>query len=225
METSVAIRSCAPHDTEYENVCTFASSGYKKRYNIHLESYPDVFVYAHQGATIVGCFGGYYGSIHQPLTTEWYVSRDDLSKCLNEPIERFPRKNITEIGTRVVDLPQGSGTNSVRISVAMSAALLIHLYNLSGHVALFTADRSVGIIARQLNVNLNRLGRPNLERRDRAYRQKWQAYFEVPRECFLINLAQASFGCYEMLRELEKVGFEFESGLSTPAHSELKTAA
>lgn len=225
MVTTTAIRVCAPHDAIYGDVCAFARRGYEERYGITLELYPDAFVYALLQNRIVGCFGGYSGSIHRPLTTEWYVSGDDLTKCAKGPIDRFPRSKLFEIGTRVVNLPPGSETNNARISLAMSAALLTYLHNQGGLLALFTADRSVALIARQLRVSLARLGKPSLARRDAVYQEKWRTYFDVPRECFALDLEQASHGCHDMCELLTSEEFAFEQVLRTPTHRELPTAA
>ncbi len=225
MGATVEIHTCTASDEVYDDVCLFAMRGYRERYKIDLVLYPDIFVYATMHTRIVGCFGGYFGEIHRPLTTEWYVSWDDIKKYVGWSNDRFCRRELAEIGTRVVSLPTDSKTNSVRVSVALSAGLLLYLYNQGRRLSFFTADRSVVVIAKQLNARLLRLGRPDITRRDEAYQEKWREYFNVPRECFIIDLEQTFPGCLDACQRLEQGEFTFEQVLLTSSNAELLTAS
>ncbi|MEK7639096.1 MAG: thermostable hemolysin [Patescibacteria group bacterium] len=214
MQSLLSFHKCAVGDSTHQQVCEFAAAGYKSRYGVDLEIFPDIFIYAMiPNEKVVGCFGACFGSHHTRLTTEWYVSEQDLSAFVGSPISTFPREKLCEIGTRVVNVPPGTSTNSVRISVAMSAALLLHLYEKGSRFSLFTADRSVRVIAKQLCIDLVQFGTPDLSSRDSSYLAQWHSYFEVPRECFGFDLKQAVRGCYRMCHELRRLGFVFDPAL------------
>lgn len=224
MESVPLINKCISSDNIHQNVCEFAAVEYWKRYSIDLSVFPDIFIYVTIDDIIIGCFGAYRGSIHNRLTTEWYVSEDDLSSFIGESITRFPRSKLAEIGTRAVNLPTGTQTSSTRVSVAMSAALLLCLFEQGERFSLFTADRSVQVIAKQLNVRLTRFGKPDLSNRDNQYQELWKNYFEIPRECFGLDLQQAATGCYMVCDKVSQSGFVFEPNLFTPSN-ELFTMA
>ena len=226
MENIISFQMSAAGDAIFQHICRFAAAEYQSRYGISLDTFPDMFVYGTTpSGEIVACFGASWGSNHRRLTTEWYVPEEALATYIGSPLSTFPRAKLCEIGTRVVNLPAGCNTNSVRTSVAMSAALLLHLYKEGGQFSLFTADRSVQVIAKQLKVDLMQFGAPDLSRRDAAYVKRWQPYFDVPRGCYGFNLAQAAAGCSDMCGQLTESGFVFDSGLFDPTPMELVVSA
>ena len=226
MENIISFQMSAADDAIFQHICRFAAAEYQSRYGISLDTFPDMFVYGTTPSDeIVACFGASWGSNHRRLTTEWYVPEEALATYIGSPLSTFPRAKLCEIGTRVVNLPAGCGTNSVRTSVAMSAALLLHLHKEGGQFSLFTADRSVQVIAKQLRVNLMQFGAPDLSRRDAAYIKRWQPYFDIPRGCYGFDLAQAAAGCSEVCEQLSQSGFGFDSSLFDSTTNTLAVSA
>ena len=124
---AVQLEIVSKSSVRYVTVCGFAYAQYKARFGIELETYPDVFVVATIDEVIVGCFGATYGHSTACLTTEAYLQDQHKRSLCKKRVWNHNRSLITEIGTRVVCLPEHSSVNSVTLSLALSTALLLYI--------------------------------------------------------------------------------------------------
>jgi len=195
----------------YAEVCEFARTVYMDRLEARLTSFPEVFAVAQHEGEVVGCFGLSSGDRKNPLFLETHLDFNILEFLSGGELD--DRKYIGELGTRAVAIEHIKGSLEslgTLISVGLSATITLHAHELGFQYLVFTATRSIRLIARRLDSELTLLGEPDFSGRDQAFLENWKNFIKVPQQCYGVSVKQAVPGCQRRLRILEeRSGFQF----------------
>ena len=198
----VEIDVAYPGEPIYPAICRFAQDIYLTEHGAYIDPSPDLFAYALFENCLVGCLGLSCAKGRTLLLFETYVP----SAYVRLSGSSHPdRKELAEIGTRVVELPSAATVRSIDVSVALTAALLCDAYRLGIRYVGFTTTKLVRHITEPLGFTLVNLGEPDLSGKDSAFRLNWQNFFRVPQMCagFCISSLE---GCETEIRRLRDRG-------------------
>lgn len=180
----------------YAHACEFAKMVYRERLSVDLDCFPAVMLAAIDGNEIIGTFGFNPGNSRKTLLIDSYFDFDILSVwSAGKDIERG---HFGELGTLAV----GRG-HKRQLSLVLSAAMIAWCYQNDYKFIALTTTKKIQQLAVPLEIDLIRIGEPNLEGKDEEFCAKWSRYFCLRPNSVGIVTEQAITGCMAALQALK----------------------
>ncbi len=203
---TVEVSLAHPAYREYGAVSAFAKGVYLRRLDSVTAAQPEVFVYAQIGRVIVGCIGLYRADRREQLLIERFLP-DALTKVLGS--ESSDRTGLAELGTRAIDLPEGSDYSSIDISIALLAVLIPFAYETGIRHLAFISNPLALRLGRALGFAVESLGDPDVSREPEEFKRNMKGFLSAKQTCFSARIGSVN-GCTQALTVLARKNI-FES--------------
>lgn len=185
-----------PNSLLYKRVSLFAKKIYREKYQTSIKANPDVFVYARQDKSIIGCFGLYTAVNSKPLLFETYVP--NAYRLISGKIKN--RNLLAELGTKVIAFSEETTSNKNELTLVLTALLIIEAYKIGIEYVGFTTNRLAKRVTDILGFELISLGKPDLSNKTKKFLSNWKKYFHIPQFCFGFHIKSIS-QCEAILKQ------------------------
>lgn len=199
----IEINTAYPGSAAYARVSDFAKAIYAKRLRSDTAAAPDVFAYALHGVNIVGCLGLNRADKRAPL---FFELCDPPGACERLTGKTPPdRREVGELGSRAVALPDGAGVRSSDVSIALTGALVCFARESGIRYLGFVTNRLVRSITDALGFELVSLGQPDFSQQNETFKENMRGFLETKQVCMgfeMHSLAQ----CRQALQDFSQRG-------------------